>query len=220
MVTCISSFRLLGCKTKGRFVISLASVLSVLLLLSACSNASPPPGTDTPSPGIDTPSPTPASCLVGIWEMKSPETFLRLSLPPGAFDLETLKYVDSGGGIAYRFDNQGVLTMEAVNFFGRFDVKLPQALAPLELKMNGFASGKYTFDEEVVRVEETLTSDIDYSAIFDGESMMDDARVNQFAPLFMEPYNAARVECSPEKLTLDVLNFPGVQERIEFKRLR
>jgi hypothetical protein len=113
-----------------------------------------------------------------------------------------------------------VLTIEAVNLNGRFEVNLPPDLIPLEFSMNGFASGKYSFDDEVVRVEKVLTSDIDFSAMFGGESMMGDARVNQFAPLFMEPYNAARYECSPEELKLEILNFPGVQEQLEFIRLK
>jgi hypothetical protein len=64
--------------------------------------------------------------------------------------LTTLTYKDSEGGIGYRFDSKGMLTIEAVGFSGKFDVKDGSGTLPLEIKMNGFARGNYTIDGDTV----------------------------------------------------------------------
>ena len=90
---------------------------------------------------------------------------------------------------------------------------------PLEIKMNGFASGTYTIDGDTVHLDKVLTSEIDYLATYDGEQMMGTKKIDEFAPLFLPPYTTAKFECTSDKLTLQILNFPGYQEKIEFQRL-
>jgi hypothetical protein len=159
-------------------------------------------------------------CLIGIWQVQTPEVFLRLSIPPGAFDLSTVRFLDSTGGMAYRFDEQGVLTIEAVQFQGNFEVTIDNVSEPLMLLMSGFASGAYKVQGDILSIEQKLTSDIDYRAVYGGEDMMSDAQVDQFAPLFVPPYTKGRFTCTPKTLTLEILNFPGMQEAIHFVRLR
>jgi hypothetical protein len=181
-----------------------------LLSLAACNGAVPEDNQPTATSSI---------CLVGIWSNVNPETFIKYSLPPGSFDLNTLTYKDSRGGIGYRFDSHGVLSIEAVEFSGKFDVKDGARILPLETRMNGFANGTYTLDGDTVRLDKVLNSEIEYTATYSGEQMMGTKKVDEFAPLFLPPYTTAKFECTPDKLTLQILNFPGYQEKIEFKRL-
>jgi hypothetical protein len=196
-----------------KYLMLVVTVIS-MLSLAACN------GQLKPVAYSNQPTATSSICLVGgVWAIRHPETFYKYSLPPGAFDLTTLTYKDSAGGIAYRFDSKGVLTVEAVEFTGKFDVKQGSETSPLELKMNGFASGAYTIDGDTVHLDKVLTSDIDYSATYAGESMMTTRKIDDFAPLFLPPYTTAKFECTSDKLTLQIVNFPGFQEKIEFQRL-
>jgi hypothetical protein len=187
----------------------LAVTAIFVLLLSACNSQ---------ASYSNQPTATSSVCLEGIWAVRHPETFYKYSLPPGSLDLTTLTYQSSAGGIGYRFDNKGVLTIEAVQFTGKFDAKEGAGTVPLEIKMNGYASGAYTIDGATIRLDKVLTSYIDYSATYAGETMMSTKKVDDFAPLFLPPYNTAKFECTADKLTLQIVNFPGYQEKIEFER--
>ncbi len=193
--------------------LTLAILLMAVTLLSACN------GGPKPASSGNQPAATSSICLEGIWGIRQPETYFRYSLPPGAFDLAALTFKDSKGGIAYRFDNQGVLTIEAVGFDGKFDVKQGAEIAPLEMKMSGFASGAYTIAGDTVSLTKVISSEIQLLATYAGESMMDTKRVVDFAPLFVPSYTSAKFECTPETLTLQIVNFPSLQEKIEFQRL-
>ena len=194
---------------KRRFLILIVAVIACLSL-AACKSV---------APNSNQPTATSSICLVGIWSNTNPETFFRYSLPPGSFDLNTLTYKDSGGGIGYRFDSKGGLTVEAVGFTGKFDVKKASGIQPLEIKMNGFASGTYTIDGDTVRLDKVLNSELEYVATYAKEQMMGTKKIDEFAPLFLPPYTTAKFVCTSDKLTLQILNFPGYQEKIEFKRL-
>ena len=197
---------------RSQCLILIVTVIA-LLSLAACN------GQVKPVPYSNQPTATSTICIVGIWTIRQPETFYKYSLPPGSFDLTTLIYKDSRGGIGYRFDSKGVLTVEAVGFTGKFDVKQGSETLPLEIKMSGFGSGTYTINGDTVMLDKVLTSEIDYSATYGGEPMMNTKQIEEFAPLFLPPYTTARFECTSDKLTLQILNFPGYQEKIEFQRL-
>ena len=191
----------------------LAIILIAVTLLAACNGGSKPASSG------NQPAATSSICLEGIWSIRHPENYFRYSLPPGAFDLTTLTFKASIGGIAYRFDNKGVLTIEAVGFDGKFDVKQGAEIAPLEIKMSGFASGAYTIDGDTVSLTKVISSEIQLMTTYAGESMMDTKKVADFAPLFVPSYTSAKFECTPETLTLQIVNFPSIQEKIEFQRL-
>ena len=193
----------------GRQYLMLIVVIS-FLTLAACNGQ---------VPYSNQPTATSSICLVGVWSIRNPEIYYKYSLPPGSFDLTTLTYKDSAGGIGYRFDSKGVLTIEAVGFNGKFDVKEGAETLPLEIMMNGFASGTFTINSDTVQLDEVVTSEIEYSATYGGEPMMSTNKVAEFAPLFLPPYTTAKFECNSETLTLQLLNFPGYQEKIEFQRL-
>ncbi len=195
-----------------KYLMLVVAVIS-MLSLAACN------GQVMPGAYSNQPTATSSICLVGgIWAIRHPETFYKYSLPPGSFDLTTLTYKSSAGGIAYRFDSKGVLTVEAVAFTGKFDVKEAAGTSPLEIKINGFATGAYTIDGDTVRLDKVLTSYIDYSATYAGESMMSTKKIDDFAPLFLPPYTTVKFECTSDMLTLQIVNFPGYQEKLEFQR--
>jgi hypothetical protein len=187
-------------------------IVTVIFMLSmaACNG---------PLSNSNQPTATSSNCLQGVWAIRYPETYYKYSLPPGSFDLTTLTYKDSGGGIGYRFDSKGVLTVEAVGFTGKFDVDEGAKTLPLEIKMNGFASGTYTNTGDTIRLDKVLDSEIDYLATYAGEVMMNTRQIDEFAPLFVPPYTTAKFECTSDRLTMQILNFPGYQEKIEFQRV-
>ena len=192
---------------------SISIILGALLviILTGCDVLINPTPTMTP---------TPQSCLVGIWEIKAPESFMRASIPVGSFDPATLDYRDSMGSVAYRFAAEGVLTVEAVNFTGSFDVQEGIDLLTLDIQMSGFATGRYQLEGNLVRVTEILSSGMQFSALYDKEEMMSDVKADAFLPLFAKPYNNAAFTCDHEKLSLELPNFPNIQGALEFERLR
>ncbi len=183
-----------------------------VLASSACSGQA--------MPYSNQPTATSSVCLVGgIWAIRHPETFYIYSLPAGSFDISSLVFKSSAGGIAYRFDDKGVLTVEAVELTGNFSVKEGAALAPLEITINGFASGAYSINGDTVTLDKVLSGNINYAATYSGEQMMNTSKVEDFAPLFVPPYRTAKFVCAADKLTLQIVNFPGYQENIEFERM-
>ena len=205
----------------------LSTIFTFLLLsglfLAGCSPSAAPIPTATASATqtpIPRPSPTAENCLIGIWEIKDPETFLRASVPAGAFDPETMDFVGSVGSVAYRFDVRNVVTVEAVSFQGRFDVKSEQDLSVLDIRMIGFTSGSYDLKGNTLNFLDMLSSDMTFEVFYQKEYMMDNARADSFLPLFVEPYRTANITCSQDALSLELINFPNIQEPIEFKRLR
>jgi hypothetical protein len=196
-------------------------ILTILILItSSCDYIR---GSDVPPDSTSTGSqvtPTISSCLIGIWEVQSKETFLRALIPVGAFDQKTLKYKGMLGGVAYRFDPMGGLLVEAEGVQGRFDVRTVPELKTLDFKMQGFAGGDYEIEGDVVRIPKMTNSAMNFSAIYDDEEMMSDVKADSFLPLFVEPYNAAKFKCDQNTLTLEILNLPSIEEPIQFKRLR
>lgn len=106
-----------------------------------------------------------------------------------------------------------------VTFDGRFDVKQDAEILPLEMKMEGFASGAYTINGDTVVLDKVISTDVQFTATYARETMMDTKNVEKFAPLFQEPYTTAKFECTADTLTLLIVNFPGIQEKLEFQRL-
>jgi hypothetical protein len=192
-------------------------VVILLTNLTGCTNLIVPATNPTKSP---VPTSVPASCLQGIWEIKNPEIFLLASLPVGAFDLDTLKFIGSEGSVAYRFDNQEILTVEASNFNGKFDVRDGNDLNQLVINMSGFASGEYQQEGDAISLTQMRSSDMNYSAIYLQEEMMSDVKADAFLPLFIHPYTSARYKCTDDTLSLEFLNFPNIPAALEFKRLR
>ena len=199
--------------SQPRVYLLIAIIFITAIVLAACNGAS------KLAPYSNQPTATSSICLVGIWGIKNPEIYFKYSLPAGSFDLTTLAFKKSAGGIAYRFDSKGVLTVEAVTFDGRFDVKQGAEVLPLEMKMEGFASGAYTINGDTVVIDKVISTDVQFTAVYARESMMDTKNVENFAPLFQVPYTSAKFECTADTLTLLIENFPGIQEKIEFQRL-
>jgi hypothetical protein len=202
------------------YMTKILSCLTLLWMLAGCTNpASPSPSTaaSAPQPGW---TPTPSSCVVGIWEIKDKEAFSRALVPAGAFDPKQLEFVKSIGSVAYRFDNEGVVTVEAVSFQGRYDVKMGIELGILDIRMAGFASGNFELTGDGIQVVEMLSSNMSYHAYFQGEDMMEDAKANTFLPLFVPPFNSATFKCSQDSLAFEFVNHPGINAPLEFKRLR
>ena len=194
--------------------------LAVLWMLAACTNPASPPTSTADSSPQPVRSPTPSSCVVGIWEITDKAAFSRALVPAGAFDPQQLEFVKSLGSVAYRFDNEGVVTVEAVSFQSRYDVKMGIELGILDIRMAGFASGNFELDGGGIQVVEMLSSNMSYHAYYQGEDMMSDAKANAFLPLFVPPFNSATFKCSQDSLAFEFVNHPGIQAPLEFKRLR
>ncbi|MEW5869299.1 MAG: hypothetical protein AB1894_08495 [Chloroflexota bacterium] len=191
---------------KGLF----GAVLALALLLSACNGLASTP----------TPTPVPA-CIVGLWEVASPEAFARQLLPPGSFDMDTLHFKGAAGAVGYAFSADGVLTVQALNWMGQFDVRDREILYALNLSMVGFASGAYTLEGDTLRVNEVKdSSGISFQAMMDQETMMDSINVQDFAPLFVAPFTVGRITCSETELRLEILNLPTAQEPLVFVRVK
>ena len=202
------------------YMTKILSCLTLLWMLAGCTNpASPSPSASasSPQPGW---TPTPSSCVVGIWEIKDKEAFSRALVPAGAFDPKQLEFVKSIGSVAYRFDNEGVVTVEAAGFQSRYDVKMGIELGILDIRLAGFASGNFELAGDSIQVVEMLNSNMSYHAYFQGDDMMTNTQANAYLPLFVPAFNSATYACSQDSLALEFVNHPGIESALEFKRLR
>jgi hypothetical protein len=179
--------------------------ITSILALSACNGA--------PTPTKEAP------CLVGAWQLVGEETFARAIVPPGAFDPEALLYRDMTGAVGYGFTADGKVLVQLSEVTGQFDVRGEQSLAALELLSDGLASGTYTLEGDLLKITPSEKNAITLVANLDGETMMDTLKAQDFVPLFVAPFTTAKMTCSGDSLSLEILNLPTVSEPLTFVRV-
>ena len=134
----------------------------------------------------------------------------------GSIDIAEFVSVKTVGGVAYRFDNTGVVTVEGVAFNSDIDVNEQPSIVKLTISMEGFASGRYHLEGNNVKISEMIDSDMTFSAVYDGEEMMADVTADGFLPLFVDPYLSAQFECSDTNLLLTFADHPNISQPIQF----
>ncbi len=159
------------------------------------------------------------ACMVGTWQLTDMETFARAVLPPGAFEQKSLKFNGGAGLLGYTFTEDGQITVEAFQWMAQFSVAEGTSLYRLDLQINGVANGKFSLEDDIVRVDSVQSSHLTYLAVFDDETMVDTFQANEFVPLFVPDYNQARFECSDSTLSLFLLNQPGIEQPVLFQRV-
>ncbi|MBN1147837.1 MAG: hypothetical protein JXA78_11335 [Anaerolineales bacterium] len=190
----------------------LVSILLGLVFLAACNGG----GTPSPSPTVP---PVSDECLVGIWELTSPESYLRAAMPIGSVDQSALKFLGPDGELAYKFEADGTLLVYAIKLMGRFGLDTEQGRLLLETTIDGFGGGRYRQEGDILRGEWTDSSRrASYLARLDGETMMESQNGADFLPLFVAPYTSARYQCSQETLSLEILNLASVGGPLVFRR--
>ena len=190
------------------------SLAVVMLLLAACSQSNPASETPEIVKIGD-------SCLVGIWELATPEPYLRAAIPVGAVDPTALNFVASNGKLAYKLDEDGTLLVQALDLQGRFILNTEdQGRLGLEVYITGYARAGFSQQDDVLKGESIDNFEtISFAAYLDKELMMESKFGVEFLPLFVQPNNSARYICTKEDLSLELLNMPSVNEPIVFKRV-
>jgi hypothetical protein len=187
---------------------------SAMLLLTGCSQGNS--ASETPEVvKISDP------CLVGIWELATPEPYLRASITVGAVDPTALNFVASNGELAYKLDEDGTLLVQALDLQGRFNLNTEdQGRLGLEVYITGYARARFSQQGDVLKGESIDNYEtIAFAAYLDKELMMESKFGVEFLPLFVQPYNSARYSCTQQDLSLELLNLPSVKEPIVFKRV-
>jgi hypothetical protein len=193
---------------------AMLGLTAVMFLLAACS----PGKTASETPEVVKIS---DPCLVGIWELTTPEPYLRASIPVGAVDPTALNFVASNGELAYKLDEDGTLLIQALDLQGRFGLSTEdQGRLGLEVYITGYARARFSQQGDVMKGEwidnyETIA----FAAYLDKELMMESKFGAEFLPLFVQPYNSARYTCTQENLSLELLNLPSANGPIVFKRV-
>jgi hypothetical protein len=159
-------------------------------------------------------------CLVGTWMLTTEEAFARAVLPPGSFDPKTLNFEESQGIVSYVFDGS-LVSVQVIQWAARFGVRLDTGLMALDLQISGAGGAEYSLEGDILKIGRIKTekSAIGYTAMLDGEEMVNTMKVEDFAPLFVTPYTSARYVCSEDTLNLEILNLPGAQP-ITFVRVK
>ena len=208
ILSCLLAVVLLaGCLGLGQAPTKLTPIGSTL----------PPPGSTLPPPGSTLPPPAVVEpCLVGIWQVESLESFFQAMLPPGSFEPGSLAFMSSKGKAAYNFASDGQLGFLATQLQGDFLSKAESII--LTLKSDGYASADYHLEGDKIVVGQLRQSAIQFQALLDKESMLDNPRPDDFVPLFVKPYTTARYTCSGDTLSLEILDFPGISGPVELKR--
>lgn len=186
----------------------LVAILVLAFVLNACDGNGGPSEAQAVKP-----------CLEGTWQIVNVETFLRATLPQGAFEPETLKYRGETGSLGYTFNNNGKLVVDALQLVGRFDVRAGIDVYEMKVTIAGFGNGDYTVDGNLINSGKIGEGEINYTAVMGGEEMMNTNNLDEFAPLFVPPYISGRFECSEDTLKLEILNMPGISDPLEFKRV-
>jgi hypothetical protein len=186
----------------GYFYIFLA------FMLVACT-------TKTPAPPV-----IKDQCLLGTWNVKDREAYARATLPPGSFDQRALTFQKSQGALGLLFKDNGKLYMQALGWTASFEVATDQGILPLVLTMNGSIAAPISLQGNTITVGAIETSEIQFVAKMDKDEMMNTRIAGNFAPFFKQPYNSLQYTCAGDILNLSILNQPGVDTPIAFKRAK
>jgi hypothetical protein len=92
-------------------------------------------------------------------------------------------------------------------------------VAALLLQINGVGVADYTLEGDQISVTNIQRALINYVAIFDDVEMVNTVKLEDFAPLFVSPYNSARFTCEGDALNLQILNQPNALQ-ISFVRVK
>jgi hypothetical protein len=157
-------------------------------------------------------------CIIGIWEVANKEVHSRTVIPFGAVDQSELKYLDGNNELAYKFGEDGVLSILAVNWTSYFEVITDQDTFLLDFKVNGIANAEYSLDGNTITIGPVTDNRMIYEATLDGEQMVDNQSVDDFSPLFMSSIISESYECSQDTLSLRILNLTGEEETLTFIR--
>lgn len=160
------------------------------------------------------------NCLVGVWEIVNKDDFARALIPIGSFESSNLGSIKTHGSAAYRFDEFGVLTVEAASFQADIEVLEENTLAKLVISMDGFASGNFSANSSLITLTDMIRSDMYFSALYDGEEMMSDMRADGYLPLFVAPNNTAEIDCAIDELSISFSGNPNLSQPLRLRKLQ
>lgn len=160
-------------------------------------------------------------CQVGAWELANEggEAFFNATIPQGALEPGSYKYLGGGGSLIYVFQGDGTLAIQASQVQVRYSVRSGTDLYDLKIQMVGTATASYKLDGDLIESGPVENSDILFVAMMGSDEMMNTHKPEEFAPLLVTPYTKARLTCTPDKLTLEILNLPSAKSPIEFTRV-
>jgi len=160
-----------------------------------------------------------ASCLVGTWTIADFDSFVRASLPAGAFDDNSLQYDSTQGRILYVFSEDGKVTVKAQHYTTTFNVIVDPTNMKLAVTMDGTTTGTYSVQGNRVSIDKVTDDQMAFAAVLDGTPMLTTTKLADVGPLFVAPNNYADFQCSGDKLSLVIPNLPSSVSAINFKRL-
>ncbi len=183
-------------------------VLACSLLLSACI-------------GVSTATQAVQPCHIGAWELttESGAAFFNATIPQGSLEPGSYKYLGGGGSVIYAFRENGALLIQASPIQVRYSVHSGADLYDLMIQMQGTVKASYKLAGDLIETGAVENSDILYVAKMGADEMMNTQKPEDFVPLLVKPYTKGRITCTPDKLTLEILNQPGVSSPIEFTRI-
>ncbi len=185
----------------------LSWLLAGVLLLAACNGQAA--ATQAVQP-----------CLVGAWELSnsSASAFFNLTIPHGAFEPGSMKYLGGGGSVAYVFNEDGTFSLQISQAQVRYSIVSGSDLLDLKLTTQGIATSNYKINGDLIEAGPAGKSTISFVVMMGADEMMNTQKPEEFAPLFVPPYLKARFTCSADKLSLEVLDAPNSTDPIEFTR--
>jgi len=176
-----------------RKIIIIGSTLLILLFLSACVSTS---SSSTP-------------CLIGIWEVADPEEFAIAVLSPDSYSPESHTFLKGNNQLAYKFDEEGNVSVLAVELNSVFAVSSAIGDLKFELWIDGAAEGKYRTNGNIITVYSVTKNQIRHAAYLADKQLVDSFYANEFLPLFNPPYNSARFDCAGDTIVFQIFNRLG-----------
>jgi hypothetical protein len=160
-------------------------------------------------------------CLLGSWGLSGDDMFSRTILPVGSFAPESLTFRGAAGGVIYQFQENGTLAVTVVSWQSRYEVKHETNLWALDLRMEGAVTGEYQLDRAAgtISLVKEKSGGVTYSAVLDGDLMMDSTKPSDVLPLFMSRLTTGKYTCAGDTLELSFPNIPGADKPITFQRL-
>ncbi len=160
-----------------------------------------------------------ADCLAGVWEPGDLSPYVIASIPPDMTQQAQLTYKGQSGRITISLSNNGKISMQGEQFKLLFDAKVSILTLPVEVSLDGKATGSYQVSGDTLTTSEMNNSGLSASAKMAGQDLVDQATILSAIPLLQPPYNSASFTCSGSLLKMKLVGYSDNLPPLELKRI-
>ena len=172
-----------------------------------------------PTPTID-PLASAKSCLAKTWQISGLSDYVLAAVPPELVKEYGLEYVSTSGAAYLRLTPDDKIVLQAENLVFIFSAQFSIFEVPVEVSIDGTATGTYTIDSTTLTIKDMDTRGLTASAKAMNEELIDSQQIINAIPFTRPPYNKATYTCQGDTLELSLSGYPEDMPPLVFQAIK